>query len=300
MIFHAFSGKNEQFYSSNKQPFILILLLLILSNNNQLHAQDTLKFEPITAFSSAIDFCVSLQDYFYVIEGQTREIIKLEYNGRKLKQAGGSGWDAGLFDEPTAIITNYLTVYVTDKNNHRIQSFDKELNYTGSLITEQSGRGNFKEIRYPTDCVVDGQGDYFILDSDNNRVAKFDAFGKFLMDFGGINWGNFSLQKPKKLLLLNQSALSVLDESKMIVFDFFGTGISINQLPAVFSSLSGTDTTLLGSASNYLYKRDLTKSGNSWVRYSTNINENILKVIFKNERVFVLTKQALYRESEPR
>ncbi len=293
-----FSIGSPQTNYQRKLGGIPILMLFILLKSNPLLAQENIQFEPIAEFSSAIDFCFSIRNNFYVIEGQTQEILEIDFNGNKIKRGGGFGWAAGLFDSPSAIFSNFLTVYVTDKNNHRVQSFDKDLNYIGSLITQLSGFGNFKEIRYPSDCIIDLQGDYFILDSENNRVAKFDPFGSFIMDFGGINMGNFSLHKPGKLLLLNETVLSVLDESRLIAYDFFGNGLSIVPLPEAFSSIAGTESVLLGAAGNLLYKKDITKSGSGWVKFAANINENIIKVNIKNGIVFALTKTALYRSIE--
>ncbi len=57
------------------------------------------------------------------------EIVKLDTLNNALKSIGGYGWSNSTFDEPVDIYATDLRVYVTDKNNNRVQVFDKDLNF---------------------------------------------------------------------------------------------------------------------------------------------------------------------------
>jgi tripartite motif-containing protein 71 len=67
-------------------------------------------------------------------------------------------------------------VYVTDRDNNRIQKFDS----TGKFITTWGSHGSDDgQFKSPTGIAVDSSGNAYITDY-NNRVQKFDNFGKFI------------------------------------------------------------------------------------------------------------------------
>ncbi len=259
---------------------------------------ETLHFNKIAPLSVGVDFTVTSQEIIYAIEGASSEIVKISPDGEVLKQTGGFGWDAGVFDSPVAIFSNILSVFVTDKNNHRIQQFDKDLNYAGSLQTQPSGQISFPEIRYPVDCLVSPQGDYFILDSENKRILKFDPFGNFLMEFGGMNWGQYTLQTPLRLLTLNSDGIGVLEKTRLLFFSSFGTGTAMLPLPENVSSASLDNSAIYcSSGNNILIKKNGTVQG-SWEQYTTDIPDPVIKIEFRSGYLYVLTAKAIFKSQE--
>jgi len=63
-------------------------------------------------FKNASSFTYSSAGFIYVTDSGTDEVYKLDTLGNLLKSAGGYGWDPGLFDVPTGIYANPLSVYV--------------------------------------------------------------------------------------------------------------------------------------------------------------------------------------------
>jgi hypothetical protein len=43
---------------------------------------------------------------------------------------------------------------------------------------------------------IDKEGNLFILDSENNKLIKYDSEGKFTKEIGGWGWGNLNFDKP--------------------------------------------------------------------------------------------------------
>ncbi len=200
--------------------FIILSLLSFLSFA-QIKTQFLFEFGE---FSNASSFTISSSGIIYVTDLNKNEISSFDTLGNKLKDVGGFGWQSGLFDQPVDIFANPLAVYIADKNNHRIQQFDRNLNFISSLSSRSEDfESNFG---FPLSLAVSNQGDLFILDGENTRVIKFDMFGNFLTSFGGIDGGNFNLKKPSSLSVDSKGLVFVSDDKTLNIFDSFGNGLN--------------------------------------------------------------------------
>jgi hypothetical protein len=174
-------------------------------------------------FKSASAFSINLSGFIYLADNGDDSLIKLDTLGNVIKEIGGYGWTESAFDTPTDVFATSLNIFVCDKRNHRIQAFDKDLNFISELYTRE--RDNSEErFGYPLSCALSSMGDLYILDSENIRVLKFDLFGKFIQNFGGFDWGIYSLRNPKKLAINYDNSILVLDDSTLVLFDQFGNG----------------------------------------------------------------------------
>ncbi len=191
----------------------------------------------IGSFRNASAFCITSSGIFYVTDKNSDEVFKLDTLGNKLKDAGGYGWTESTFDQPSDVFATPLNVYVSDRNNHRIQRFDKNLNFISQLYTRDS-QDPAEQFGFPLSCVTSNQGDMYILDSENKRIIKFNTFGQFVQNFGGFDAGSFSLSDPKKLAVSPDNNIYVLDDKKLIVFDQYGNGIKIINLNENFTSVN--------------------------------------------------------------
>jgi hypothetical protein len=196
-------------------------LTIILVLTNFLFCQTTDFVNEFGNFSSASSFDIDLQGNFYVADNYENTIAKLDSTGKILNSIGGFGWETSSFDQPSWIFTTTLSTYVADKNNNRIQRFDKDLNF----LSEYSGNNNSKiEFAYPTCLAISNIGDLFLLDSDNYRILKFSLNGDFLIEIGAQDAGAFALTDPKNFTIDNEGNIFVLDEDQIKVFDQYGNG----------------------------------------------------------------------------
>jgi hypothetical protein len=201
-----------------------MLFLLLLFNSINL-AQKPLQIKEFGKFNNANSFAVSPSGWFYVSEIGNNEIIKLDTNGTIRKTIGGFGWDSYSFDEPSDIYANSLNVYIADKNNDRIQIYDKDLNYISSFTTRNKVSENYS-FRYPTSVAIFSQGDFFVLDSDNTRILKFNSRGEFQSEIGSYGTNTYTLTYPKKFTINNEGIIFVIESKSLILFDLFGNFIS--------------------------------------------------------------------------
>lgn len=209
--------------------FILFIWFILIG---QIFPQNYKPLAVIGDFNSAAAFSITPAGNIYVTDAGTNEIYKLDTLGNIIDYIGGFGWDPSAFDYPADVYANTLKTLVTDKNNHRIQVFDKNLNFLYEFSTEEL-ENQQKEFSYPVSAATSAQGDLYILDSDNQRVVKFDINGNYILEIGSFDAGNFSLQNPKRLAVSQNELLFVADKNQIIVFDRFGTGIA--KLPSPVS-----------------------------------------------------------------
>jgi sugar lactone lactonase YvrE len=110
-----------------------------------------------------------------------------------LFDAGGAGAGRGQFNLPRGIARDAQgNFYVADTQNLRIEKFDP----AGAFVTLFGGNGNgpgqFAPLRPdaqgtgPGGVAVDAAGNVYVADTWNHRIQKFDAGGKFL-----LQWGSF-------------------------------------------------------------------------------------------------------------
>ena len=270
--------------------FFLTLITFLLSI--EIYSQNFIYSNSFGKFKSATSFTITSAGFFYVTDAGTDEVYKLDTLGNLLKNTGGFGWDEGLFDNPSDVYANPLSVYVCDKNNHRVERFDKDLNYIWQLYTRNSDT-TAQRFGYPLGCAVSSQGDLYILDSENKRIVKFDIFGNFNTNFGGYDAGSFSLNDPTKLAVSNNNYIYVADDNRIVIFDQFGNGVSIIKMNDKISGLRIIFNNLTVNSDSTIYHANLNSPEISLSKLNlpaSDITFPIIESLIFNNKLFVLTK----------
>jgi len=250
----------------------------------------------IGRFVNASSFYINSAGYIYVSDINTDEITVLDTLGNLVKNIGGYGWRQSAFDNPADIFADALKVYVADRNNHRIQRFDKNLNFNFQIITRESDMEE-ERFGYPLSAVMSNQGDIFILDSENSRIVKFDIFGNFLQNFGGYDYGNYALQKPLQLAVSMQNNIFVIDGNQVIIFDQYGNGCGKMTGIEDFTSIRIIFEWLTVTSKDKIYTANLRSP-------EMNLKENLLEgiegkleivsALVFNNKLFVLSKKEIF------
>lgn len=214
-----------------KKIFLLFIFLYSVSP-----AQSFEYTESFGKFERASSFYITANDFVYVTDNGSNEVLMLDTLGNVIKTFGGYGWTENSFDNPADVFADPLTVYVADKNNHRIKRFDKNLNFISSLYTRES-ENTRESFGYPLSCATSNQGDLYLIDSENKRVMKFDFSGNFQQDFGGFDAGKFILSNPLQLAIASNNNVFIIDGDNIIVFDQYGNGILKINLQAKLNSI---------------------------------------------------------------
>jgi len=250
----------------------------------------------IGRFVNASSFYINSAGFIYVSDINTDEITVLDTLGNLVKNIGGYGWRQSAFDNPADIFADALKVYVADKNNHRIQRFDKNLNFNFQILTRQS-EVEQEQFGYPLSAVMSNQGDIFILDSENSRIVKFDIFGNFLQNFGGYDYGNYALQKPVQLAVSMQNNIYVIDGNQVIIFDHYGNGSGKITGVEEFTSIRIIFEWLTVTSKDKIYIANLRSPEMSLKEIlleGIEDNLEIVSALIFNNKLFVLSKKEIF------
>jgi hypothetical protein len=172
--------------------------------------------------AGASSFDVDIYGNIYILNSSRNTLQMLNQSGQPVREIGGPGWHDSEFDRPSGIwARNGIDVYVADYGNHRIQRFDRSLAFISSFSTRDSDDPRVR-FGYPTDVAVSRQGELYICDSENERIAKVDRFSQVERVFGDFGGGQGRLTEPTRLAVGPADAVYVLDGERVAVFDPFG------------------------------------------------------------------------------
>ena len=165
-----------------------------------------------------------LSGAIYIADTGNNRILKFNRDGQLLKSIGGFGWDKEQFYAPYDIHAgSILDVFVADHNNHRIERYDKHLNYISSLYSNENWSQEFR-FGFPRGVIISRHGDLFLIDTENIRLLKLNSFGEPEMTFGNYTEGKGRLLQPIKITIGPKDQIYVSDSrlNKVVVFDYFG------------------------------------------------------------------------------
>ena len=82
---------------------------------------------------------VDLYGNIYVINSDLNTLTLFSKEGTMVRRIGGSGWLNDQFDRPAGVwARNGIDLFIADYGNHRIQRFDRNLNYVSTFYTRDS------------------------------------------------------------------------------------------------------------------------------------------------------------------
>lgn len=176
---------------------------------------------------------VDINGNIYVLDAN-RNLLTLSNGDFTLhKEVGGAGWENDQFDKPSGLwARNGIDVFIADYGNHRVQRFDRGLNYISTFSTRESAIPD-ERFGYPRDVAVSRLGDLFICDGENARIVKVNRFSKVERSFGGFDAGAGRLLRPSELEVGPKDRVYVLDMARVMVFDNFGNFVH-ELLPGLF------------------------------------------------------------------
>lgn len=156
---------------------------------------------------------------------------------------GTIGAGEGEFDSPFDVAVDEMgMIFVSDKNNHRIQKFDSE----GNFVLEFGSLGSLEgELNAPKGITYSylRRLEILVADSGNDRIQIFDQYGNFVKAFGSSGTGQGQLQAPSnisedrtfgQLLVADQAnnRVQIFDEEGQYFQELDGLGLLNPQVVA--------------------------------------------------------------------
>ncbi|HVM32284.1 MAG TPA: NHL repeat-containing protein [bacterium] len=142
--------------------------------------------------------------------------------------SGSASINGGFLDNPNgiAVTPDGSKVYVADSNNNVVQVYNS--GSTGltwvSVIGDATGASSTATGKFdsPAGLALDGAGNLFVADSNNARIQKFSASGKFLTSIGDTanSISNGQLQSPWAIAVDAAGEVFVTDTNYETVFKY--------------------------------------------------------------------------------
>jgi peptidylamidoglycolate lyase len=150
------------------------------------------------------------------------------------KESGNliNGWGDSLFIMPHGLTVDHEnSIWVTDVGLHQIFKFNhdgKLLLKLGEAKVSGNDSGHFDQ---PTDVAIAKDGSFYVSDGyGNNRILKFSAEGKYLLEWGkkGNKQGEFNL--PHGISLDDKGNVYVADRENNRIQIFDSNGKFLKQI----------------------------------------------------------------------
>ena len=165
---------------------------------------------------------VDIYGNLYVLDADKNTLRLYSKDLVLLKEVGGPGWHDTQFDHPDGLwARNGIDIFVADYGNHRIQRFDRQLNFISTFSTRDNDNPDIR-FGYPTGVAMSRLGDLFICDGENSRIIKVDRFSQVERTFGGFDAGKGRLENPVAIQAGPGDILYVADGARVLMFDTFG------------------------------------------------------------------------------
>lgn len=204
-----------------------------------------------TAFMDVPGVAVDSHNHVFVFHRGEQPVICLDGDTGKII----ASWGKDLFKTEHGLeVDQHDNIWLTDVHHHQVFKFSHD----GELIMVLGTQGvpglDGNHFDGPTDVAVAPSGEFYVSDGyGNNRVAKFSAEGRFLLDWGrkGEEEGEFDL--PHGIALDAEGRVYVADRSNLRIQVFDADG---KFLHAWKSSELGRPWGLSVGSDDYLYVID--------------------------------------------
>ncbi len=163
----------------------------------------------------------------YVIDTGNNRVQKFNSRGQLLSFIGGFGWEKEQFQMPLDIfVYNSLDIYIADYQNSRIERYDKDLNWITSYYSNENWEPKY-QFEFPRSVCLSLHGDFFVVDSQNERITKLNASFEPEVTFGDFDWGQGVLRDPSHVFVSTDDIVYVTDSDagKIMVYDYYGNFI---------------------------------------------------------------------------
>jgi DNA-binding beta-propeller fold protein YncE len=157
----------------------------------------------------------------YVTDTLRDRVYVIDSTGQVLRTIGKHGEGDGEFNFPTEVLIRNGVVAVVDAMNFRVQMFDREGKFEGSIGELGDSAGT---LFRPKGIAIDSEDHVYLVEGLGAIVQVFDRQGQLLYDFGGRGTQLGQFQLPAGIFIDNSDRVYVVDSynRRVQVFQYSG------------------------------------------------------------------------------
>lgn len=148
----------------------------------------------------------------YLLDTDNRQIAFIANDGNVI-YSGGYGNYNDAFIDPIDILTSKLGVWIVDRTENNLISFDHKLNYLRTL--------KFDDI-YPILCGIDDWGNIYLYSELDDKIYKMGYNNSELIEFIDLSIYIENGQIPYDLFISKEGNIVLLYDESVFVFNRLG------------------------------------------------------------------------------
>jgi hypothetical protein len=156
--------------------FLLISVFIFAGLSQSIHAQSVTLTTILSGLNDSKSIDATTDGRLFIIESGKHRLLITDFDGLKLDSLGNQGNGNYQFNNPADVdATNGLRVYIADKNNKRVQIYDRRMQYL-TTIGGRSVSGETSQVE-PGFLAVSPLRDLFVFDTDRKELISYDPNG---------------------------------------------------------------------------------------------------------------------------
>jgi DNA-binding beta-propeller fold protein YncE len=170
---------------------------------------------------------VDSHNHVWIFHRGADPVVCLEASTGKVLQS----WGDGFFQSAHGLaVDSQDNLWMTDTVTHQVFQFSHEGEILLTLGTEGVAGQDGSHFNKPTDIAIAGDGTVYVSDGyGNSRIAKFNATGEFLMEWGRKGAGRGEFNEPHGIAIDASGRVYVADRRNNRVQVFEGDGTFLNE-----------------------------------------------------------------------
>jgi sugar lactone lactonase YvrE len=234
---------------------------------------------------------INLTSFMLVADQFNNRVQKLTLTGGFVDQLGCASGACtaastnGQFNDPEDVaVDGSGNIWVTDTNNNRVQKFNSSgvyQNQLGCATGGCPGSSSSGQFNVPFGIAIDGSGDIWVVDTNNNRVQEFSSSGTYMNQVGNGTAGVCApneLKFPQYVKFDSSGNVYVSDSECGAVQEFTSGGTyikTIGQPIAGYGNLSNDTDDIAFDACGEMWVQD--EGNNHFVEldYEGNFIQNV-------------------------
>jgi peptidylamidoglycolate lyase len=214
---------------------------------------------PDIRMGQAAGIATDEEGHVIVFHREEKPFLFFDTSGNFLRSIGEEKWKGahGLR------VDKYNNIWVTDYLNHTVKKFDHDGHQLLMLGEEGVAGDDAYHFNQPTDIAFAANDDFYVSDGyGNSRVAKYNAQGQFLMQWGSKGNGPGQFNLPHAVQLDSQGNVYVGDRENFRIQIFTPEGQYLREITGMSPYgmfISATDVLFVADGkANRVYKMSLT------------------------------------------